>query len=497
MKNRFLILSLTLLLASQACQHDIDDKTKRIDELISFCHETDMFNGAVLVARNGEVIYKNALGYADLETRTELTTNSIFNIGSVTKQFTAMALMILKEKGKLSLDDQFSKYFPGFPNAEKFTIRNLLNHTAGIPEWTVYGSQFRVENRPGDFLDGITANDVYNYLLDLDSLDFKPGEKYDYSNSGYVLLQMLVEKVSGLPFHQFLQDNIFIPMKMKNTLVWNSTKSHIPQKTTAYNEYGDRDDYNILVAGDGGIYSTIEDLFKWDQALYSDRLVSFESITEAFSPGILNNGSPIQVRPGSEWGYGFGWLTKRDGTGDIVFHDGGFNGFSSYIYRDMNKKDAIILLSNKGTNGPLYPIQERILNILNNEPFTYHKIPVNIKLKNLIDSVGADNAIAQYHVLKSTNDTHYNFDINQLNRLGYYYLYIAEFEHAKAVFRLNLEEYPEDANVYDSYAESFMLSGDFGEAVKFYQKSLELNPKNENAVEMLKKINHTTTNENN
>ena len=179
-----------------------------------------MFNGAVLVAHNGTIIYENALESEDFTTGEKLSPISVFSIGSVTKQFTAMAILILKEQGKLTLDD-------------------------------------------------ISNPDVFNFLIEMDSVSFESGEKCSYTNNGYVILSMIIEKVSGVPFYQFMATNIFEPLEMNNTLVWNNTKPKIQNKTIGYNEYGDLDGSNILTAGDGGIYSTIEDLFKFDQALYS------------------------------------------------------------------------------------------------------------------------------------------------------------------------------------------------------------------------------------
>lgn len=276
MKCKLLVLlpstfSIILSIFNQSCI--VDNKAKKIDKLMTYCYENDMFNGTVLVASDGEVVYKNALGYANFHDMEELKPISVFCIGSIGKQFTSMAIMMLKEQEKLDYEDRLSDYFPEFQDyADKITIRHLLNHTSGIPDW-MDCSEFRV--RPGDFKDDITNKDVFEFLVQIDSLQFMPGEKYSYSSSGYVLLAMIVEKVSGEPFYKFMKKNIFDPLDMKNTLVWNETKPEIPNKTIGYNQFGEKDDYNILTMGAGSIYSTIEDLYKWDQgALHRETCLS-------------------------------------------------------------------------------------------------------------------------------------------------------------------------------------------------------------------------------
>ncbi|MBN2017411.1 MAG: serine hydrolase [Candidatus Cloacimonetes bacterium] len=482
----FVMLITFFSLINFSCTEKRNSKNAKIDEFISYCYENDLFNGAVLIAQEDEILYKNALGYSNFTSKEELNLNSVFCIGSISKQFTSMAVMILKEQGKLTYENKLSDFFPDYPNSDQISIRHLLNHTSGIPEWMDF-SNFRVKSRPGDFIDDITNQDVFDFLVQLDSLDFNPGERYSYSNSGYMLLSMIIEKVSGKPFNEFVKQYIFAPLDMQNTMAWNKTKPNIPYKTTGYNDYGDKDDFNILTTGAGSIYSTIDDLYKYDQALYTNNLVSRATLKEAWTPGLLNDGTSI-LTSDSIWGYGFGWLLRNTDKYNIVWHDGGFNGFSAIFYRELNNHNVIILLSNKGTNGPLYPIQEAILNILNDKPFNYHQVPIGIKLKKLIDENGIAVAVQKYNVLKNKDANKYDFSINQLNNLGYYYLNNQKFEEAKVVLNLNIEMFPSDANVYDSYGEALMLNGEYELAIKNYKKSIELDPNNENGKQMLKYI---------
>jgi len=493
MKNKkiiFVMLIALFALINYSCTEKRNSKRKQIVELINYCYENDLFNGAVLVAHNGEVIFQDALGYANFNTKEELNLNSVFCIGSISKQFTSMAVMKLKEQGKLNYEDKLSDFFPDYPNSDQISIRHLLLHTSGVPNWMNF-KNFRVEGRPGDFIDDISNQDVFDFLVQLDSLNFNPGERYSYSNSGYSLLAMIVEKISGEPFYKFMEQNIFKPLDMNNTLVWNETKPEISYKTTGYNEYGDVDDFNILTYGAGSIYTTVGDLFKYDQGLYSEILVSSQTLEEAFTPGLLDNGTPSRISSDSTLGYGFGWLLRKNKSKNIVWHDGGFNGFSSIFYRELNNRNVIILLSNKGTNLPLYPIHEAILNILDDEPYEYPVLAIAPKLKKLIDENGLVSAVKEYHILKDNEAIKYDFSVEQLNRLGYYYLNNQKYVEAKSVFKLNIDMYPSDANVYDSYGEVLMLNGEYELAIENYKKSIELNPENESGKQMLKLIEDT------
>ena len=474
-----------LYLLSQSCT--ADSKAKKIEELMTYCYRTDIFNGAVLVAHEGKILYQSSFGCANFSTMERLKSSSAFCIGSIGKQFTAMAVMILKEQNKLDYEDKLTDYFPEFPDyADGITVRHLLNHTSGISNWMKF-SMFRA--RPGDFKDDITNKDVFEFLLTLDSLDFTPGEKYAYSNSGYILLAMIVEKVSGEPFYKFMEHKIFNPLGMKNTLVWNETKPEIPNKTIGYNQFGEKDDYNILTSGAGSIYSTIEDLYKWDQGLYSDKLVSQETLKEAFTPGRLNNGAPSRTLGDLTWDYGFGWLLRKNESENIVWHDGGFNGFNAIFYRELNRHDLIIFLTNKGEPWPLYPIHEAVKSILRDEPYELPPVPLAVRMKKMIDEYGLTESINRYHQLRKTHPVEYDFSERQLNSLGYYYLKNQKFNEAKTVLKLNVEIYPNSSNVYDSYGEACLGNGDYDEAIDNYRRSLELNADNKNALEMLKKIN--------
>jgi CubicO group peptidase (beta-lactamase class C family) len=339
------LLILTLVSLS-ACH--IEDRKERISELMTALYKRGDFNGTILVAEEGKIYYDTALGFSNLITKEPLSDSSSFYLASVSKQFTAMAIMILKEQNKLSYNDTLTKYFPEFPAyANKITIRHLLTHTSGLPDYLSMDNFYKPN---------LTNEDVLNALIREKKLNFYPGDKFSYSNSGYVMLAMIVERVSGKPFNVFMKEFIFDPLGMKNTLVFDKSKPVIRNRAVGFNKNGDLDDYEILTAGDGGIYSTTHDLFLWDQSLYHNKLVDSSTISESYHETKLNNGNLSN--------YGFGWVIVKNAKNKIVHHSGGMNGYRTTIYRDMENQNSIIILTNKGDAANVEAITRRILQIL-------------------------------------------------------------------------------------------------------------------------------------
>jgi CubicO group peptidase (beta-lactamase class C family) len=445
-------------------------KQKQIDELMNYCFENGIFSGTILIAENSEVIYNKAFGFSDFESKKKLNTNDAFYLASVSKQFTSMAVMILKERGMLNYNNKLSEYFPQFPDyADKVTIENLMTHTSGIPDYYNLGI----------YKPGLTNNDVLEVLIRQDSLNFQPGEKYSYSNGGYVLLALIVEKVSGESFHNFLKNNIFDPLGMNNSLVYDESHNEIPNRAIGYNMFEEINDYNIYTSGAGGIFSITEDLFKWDKALYTDKIIKLETLQRAFTPYRLNDDSLTN--------YGYGWRIYNDDKGKIVMHSGGLAGFRTYIERHLDTKSTIIILTNKGDAFQM-STTEALRNILRGNSYDIPKIPITIKFKEALETKGISGAIEEYGVLKETQSDKYNFGEYQLNSLGYYLLSKERVNDAIEVFKLNVNSFPDAYNTYDSLGEAYMINGDVELAIKNYKKSLELNPDNNNAVNKLKEL---------
>lgn len=329
-------------------------KFKKIDSLMSYASKRRGFNGNVLVNIKGELEYKNKFGFASFRPKDSLEINTSFNLASVSKQFTAMAIMILAEEGKLSYDDTVSTILPTF-SYDNITIRHLLNHTSGLPNYMYY-----VEHHLPK--DSIPYNDVMlKIMFENDpKLNFNPGRKFSYCNTGYAILPLIVEKLSGKTFSDFVEEKIFDKLKMQNSFIYSSIREkEFKTRTMGYFRWRGRyavnlDTKNDGIVGDKGVYSTIEDLKKWDDALYNNTLVSDSTIQEAFSRVKLSNGR--------DWHYGFGFRIKDVFNQKVVYHFGRWNSFKTYLGRYIEDSSTIILLNN--TNRHINWLVKKIEKIL-------------------------------------------------------------------------------------------------------------------------------------
>jgi len=306
------------------------------------------FSGVALIADKGKQVYFKATGYRNFETKVPIDTTDIFELASVSKQFTAMVIMMLKEEGKLSYDDLIEKYIPGLPYPG-ITIRHLLTHTSGLPDYQAIMDQYWDKSKVAD------NNDILTYLKKYQPPSlFAPGEKYTYSNTAYVILASIAEKVSGKDFIEFCSERIFTPLNMKNTdirsleakkSIGNFALGHmyVPEKQRYVRaDSFPSSNYTIWLGnrkGPGRMSSTASDLLKWDRALYTEKLISQETLKEAFLPYTLNNDSLSQ--------YGFGWmLGEGSSEGKVIWHDGDNPGYKTIIIRLIDQDKTIILLCN-------------------------------------------------------------------------------------------------------------------------------------------------------
>jgi len=293
---------------------------------------------------------KKGYGLANLEKKQPIDPDTAFLLGSVTKQFTAMAIMILAERGKLRYEDTLSGFFPEFPPyAQKITLRNLLQHTAGFPEYDdLFLASGKMDSywprssksKPSRFEP--TSKDVMRILAEQKELQHTPGEKFVYSNSGYVILAQVVERVAGQAFAQFLQQEIFQPLGMKRSRLYDETRPMIQKRATSYKGTGVYKEIDYApqnaVYGEDNIYTTVEDMYYWDQALYTNKLVKAATLKEAFTPGKLKDGTATS--------YGFGWAVNRVIGFKALEHGGAWLGFRTYIVRFPSQRFTVIVLSN-------------------------------------------------------------------------------------------------------------------------------------------------------
>lgn len=299
-----------------------------IENLLFTYYDELGFNGSVLVVEDNTIIYENTFGFSDFENEDPLDATTPFYIASLSKQFTAAGILKLAEQGKLSLDDPLTKYLKRMPKIyNQVKIHHLLTHTGGIPDY------FKLNIvKPG-----ISNQDVYQALLSQKHLDFDPGDKFLYSNSGYVLLAMIIEIASGNKIENYFQKDFFTPLKMNNSFVkTTSTDERVIVK--GYTNKLKDDDYDLLTVGDGGIYSTARDLFKWEQGLNEGKVISQESLEKAYTSLVLTNGRTRK--------YGYGWQLGSNTQGELVYHTGGLAGFRTYLERQLNSNNSIIILTN-------------------------------------------------------------------------------------------------------------------------------------------------------
>jgi CubicO group peptidase (beta-lactamase class C family) len=308
-------------------------------------------------------------------------------------------------------------------------------------------------------------------------LQFQPGEKYDYSNSGYVLLAMIIENVSKMSFSDFMSKYVFEPLEMTHTFICTSPVQRAVSK--AYGKFGDESDNIGNTTGDGGICSTVEDLLKWDQALYSSTLVPQFLIKQAFEPVTLHDGSKSF--------YGFGWMIKNVNNKKIVYHTGGSGGYRTYIERDLDNRNTIIILTNI-ENSPRREISQAIQNILKNDRYELPKISIATKMYRIRNDQGIDSAIRFYMANKADDHGEYDFSEQELNLLGYKLWSINKIDEAIEIFKLNVVAYPSSSNAYESLGEAYLNKGDKNQAEVNFKESLKLDPTNQDAIRMMKQI---------
>ena len=338
------------------------DKKTTMENLARESHEKGGFNGAWLYAEHGEIISKGAVGYRDPEDKLPLTEDSIFQLASVTKQFTAAAVMLVRREGLLDLDDEITKFFPEIPYPG-VTVRHLLSHTSGIPDYFDDADWFikiwKEEKRvPGN-------DEILRFLQETKAKPyFAPGEGLEYSNTGYNLLALLVERLSGVPYEIFLQKNIFEPAGMSSTRCRHIRRDGVPFENYAqatvfedgrYVADVDSAEDGDVVAfdglnGDDYVYTNIFDMLRWDRTLREGKVLTLEEQELMYTPGKLNNGEDAvyDEYKGMTIGYGFGWAVGRDEElGLIVSHSGGMPGVATWFERFIDTDRVLVLLINR------------------------------------------------------------------------------------------------------------------------------------------------------
>jgi CubicO group peptidase (beta-lactamase class C family) len=323
---------------SSAMEHRMEALAGWLDRL----HSRGVFNGTVLIAERGEIRFERHYGFADAVGTIPLSGHSSFSLASVSKQFTGMGIVLLAQKGKLALNDRLTRHIPELADYSGITVRQLMHHTSGVPDYMELADEHWDSERV------FTTGDLIALLVKhRPPLNFAPGDRFEYSNTGYVLLGEIIARVSGMSYAEFMSREIFEPLGMRDSAAFNLAS---PACTLRCRVFGLRKrfvcfgktlpcDLNYLdgAIGDGGIYASAEDLVRWDAALRDGKLIPCERYQEAYVSGKLNDGDTT--------GYGFGWEIDAP---DVVEHWGEWVGFTSYLRRDLKKQTLLVVLSNLG-----------------------------------------------------------------------------------------------------------------------------------------------------
>lgn len=442
-----------------------------LDAYLRAATRNEQFSGTVLLARGGKPVFVRSYGMANYELGVPNTPDTVFRLASVTKQFTALAVMQLQEQGKLKVDDPICRYLTDCPAAwAPITIRKLLNHTSGIPNFSSLPEWDEVLSRR-DY----KPAELVALFRDL-PLKFVPGEKYDYSNSGYHLLGLIIERVSAMGWGAYVKQRILVPLGMTHSGDDN-TRALIPHRASGYYSLGTTFINAPIISrtvgyAAGGLYSTVGDLLLWDRSLVPGKLVGQASLDAMFTPAKNN--------------YGFGWrIAERFGRREMD-HSGSDNGFSTYIIRFPVDDLTAIVLSNSD-RASAGKVGNAMAAIAFGQPVTMPVAQLREILWDWIERNGVADAIGHYGELKRSG-AKLDFSDDALVGLGYDLYEAHRYTDAKAIFRFNLTVYPKSAYSHDGLADIAVAEGDLKQAITLFQQSLILDPTNIYASDALKRL---------
>ena len=491
--------------------------SSKIERYFDEIGKVNQLNGNILLSAEGKVISTRSFGYADFETHKRNATNSRFNLASISKLFTSTAILQLRDKGKLSLDDHLTKFFPGFPFTD-VTIRHLLTHTSGLPDFDIYNNIAR--KKPGRL---ITNEDVLSELTGWkQGADFKPGDSYRYCNVGYNLLALIIEKVSGLSLATYLERYIFKPAGMQDTYLSTYPDHFFYQDTACVRMHYQAHPYydakyehadslaqseNIRFAnytcaalvGSSNIISTTADMLRFDNAFFGGKLLKPATTQEAVTPLRLNNGEVFYdghmdtMLGEGKMSVGLGWeIFEMPGFGKLFGHGGFLFGNATFYFHTAEKKQTIIAFDNTACSefGRIVTSSLYLLNAKEPLEIRNHHSLAFVYGSTLVKH-GPDAAASAFNAVKS-DTSHYYLSEWEFNQLGGNLLYGSSFEGHRSlaveVFKINTLLFPNSFNTYDSYAEGLRAIGKKHEAIIMYQKSISLNPDNEEGKKNLEEL---------
>lgn len=443
-------------------------QAETIDAVMAEYARLDVFSGTVLVARGGDIVYAEAFGEANKDHHVANILETRFNIGSIGKTFTGVAIMQLVERAKLELAAPVVRYLPNFPYGDDITIHHLLSHTSGLanymahPEYRSRMAQLR------------QIDDLLPLIYDQELVFDTPGEAYSYSNSGIVVLGAVIEKVTGQPYPQYVHDNILAPAGMTDTGI-NFWDRVVPNRAMGYTKSfsGQISSAIFLVppaSADGGIETTVLDMLKFDRALNGETLLSDDSKARMFTPNLR--------------GYGYCWRISEIGGHRTVGHQGGAPGVSASFKRYPDDDVTIIVLSNY-SDGAIQP-SRTLEAIVFGLPYAAPKRPLGeVLYREIVDGKVDSSAGVEAIIEREGARPHSSIPLNQL---GYELLGSGDVDGAIAAFEANASLFPDDPNSFDSLAEAYLARGDRERAIALYRKALEVDPTFANSRRMLEQL---------
>ncbi|CAN5879908.1 hypothetical protein BH11BAC4_BH11BAC4_24220 [soil metagenome] len=462
-------LSITQLIQAQG-------KKEKLEELMRSYHRYNMFDGSVLVAEQGKIIYEGAFGLANREWNIPNTTDTKFMLGSVSKPVTAILMLIQVQKGLIDLDKTIADYLPDFSekNGSRITIRELLNHSSGMPNYDIMKDFFPKVSRQH------FSREEYIKLYKDSSLVFQPGTSYYYSSWGYFTLGYIMEKVTGKSYAQLMKEDIFDKIGMNNSGSYEHTQvvdrraSGYDYKLGGFSSADFRDQSNTM--GTGDLYSTVDDLFKLHLAITDNKLINKQLTAQMFTPGI---------RP---WQYGFGWFNqqfKYTATDSVFvnYHLGTTEGFLSFIVRIPSTNSLIVFLCNSSPTH-FFGIATNLMKVLYEKPVLL-KQPVHKVLETLLATSGGEKAIEEYAKMKK-DSAHYYIDWLAMDQLGNQLYDLERFDDARIIFENNVTEFPQRDLAQFDLAKTYEKLGRKEEAIRCYKKALVISPNYEEAKNRLK-----------
>ncbi len=497
-----------LLLFSNVRPLSAQSPQARLDAYFSRLAAARQFNGGILVAEKGRIVYEASFGFADVAKREPLQRDSRFPFASVSKTLTATAVLQLVEKKQLQLDTPVVRYLTWFPYPA-IKLRHLLSHTSGLPAYNAYFDSLRQLQPQRRFTNADVAQAMARKPV---ALRYTPGSRSNYDNVNYLILALVLERVSGLPYPDLIRKMVLQPAGMQHTLFYpparqyaENNRDHFALPHLYPHQYSDsavrakdvafiRDYWSAYqFSGFADYLGTARDLLRFDEAYYSNRLLPETVKKQMFEPVILEDGSATR---GS---FGLGWeITRDSGLGTIVYHNGNATGLSCVLLRLPTKQQTVIVYDNLHSNNAQL-LAFTALSILNGRPAPAIRSSLAAVYGRTLVRKGPEAARAQMLRLRSDTARYY-LDEEELNLLGYdlmggdnfpnpyHFPEVRRYKDALEVFRLNTELFPNSWNVYDSYGEILMTLGRKEEAIRMYRRSIELNPQNEGGRKMLKKL---------